>query len=84
MKNLKIDLFKIAFTIILVGFFIVFCQYLSVFKEYTETQQNGRFLLSNEGYMIIDTRSGAVYEWDGENSVNVLNKPIIKSDSLEN
>ena len=83
MKNLKVDIFKLTLIIILAGFLFIFYQYLSVFKAYTQNQQNGRFLLSTDGYQIIDSQTGALYAWDG-NSVNeLLNKPIIKADIRE-
>ena len=58
MNRIKIDLFKIVLVAILLEFLFLFYQY----------SQNGRFYLTNDGNLIIDSRTGTVWSIEDNGS----------------
>ena len=74
MKNIKIDIYKSIFLLILVVF--VYCYYLNT--------KNGRFIHFGETDKILDSRNGTIYIPLGNGAVEnsdstfYIFKPIIK------
>ena len=56
MKN--INWFKIVLLTILTAIAVILFRYSQILNDFS---QNGRYLLSNQGTLIIDTRNGMVY-----------------------
>lgn len=54
----KIDLFKLSIVLLFTALVIILFRYSQIFNEYA---QNGRYYLTNEHFLIIDTRNGTVY-----------------------
>jgi hypothetical protein len=76
MKNL--DLFKLSVVLLLTALVIVLFRYSQIFDEYA---QNGRYSLTNEHGLIIDTRIGTVYdiyEGDSKGNAKKLNNALTK------
>lgn len=72
MKIFKIDFYKIFIVLLLFGFLFVFYQFA----------QNNRYLLMANTPAILDTRTGAVYSFNGDpdkkGNAQMISKPLIK------
>ena len=63
----KIDLFKLSIVILFTILIVILFRYSQIFSEYS---QNGRYILSNEGGAIIDTRNGTIYTLPDNEKIN--------------
>lgn len=57
MKNLKVDIFKVAAIILLTVFAILYYQFIQT------SAKNGRYLFHGDNNLVIDTRDGTMYRY---------------------